>query len=50
MALLQNSTNGFGLEKVKGRRRVPKPPTRIKAFMVNKEKGDRNGYNPRYKK
>lgn len=30
---LQNSTKGFALVKVKGRKRVPKPPTRIKAFM-----------------
>lgn len=34
---MQNSTNGFGNVSVKGRRRVPKPPTRIKAFMVIKK-------------
>jgi hypothetical protein len=34
MGLLQNSTKGLGLVKVKGRSRVPKPPTRIRAFSV----------------
>lgn len=33
MGLLQNSTNGLGLERVKGLNRVPYPPTRIRAFM-----------------
>jgi hypothetical protein len=34
MGLLQNSTHGLGVEKVKGRRRVPNPPTRMIAFIV----------------
>jgi hypothetical protein len=34
MALLQNSTRGFGFVKVSGRRRVPKPPTRMRALSV----------------
>jgi hypothetical protein len=34
MALLTNSTIGLGLDNVKGRRRVPYPPTRISAFKT----------------
>lgn len=34
IGLLANSTKGFGHVNVKGRRRVPKPPTRIRAFMA----------------
>ena len=30
--MLQNSTSGFGTVSVSGRRRVPKPPTRISAL------------------
>ena len=33
MGLLAKSTSGFGTLSVSGRRRVPKPPTRIKAFI-----------------
>lgn len=32
IGLLQNSTRGLGTVKVRGLRRVPKPPTRISAF------------------
>lgn len=34
MGLLAKSTNGFGMLRVNGLNRVPKPPTRISAFMV----------------
>lgn len=33
MGLLPNSTSGLGRERVSGLNRVPKPPTRIKAFI-----------------
>ncbi len=32
--MFPNSTSGFGHENVSGRRRVPKPPTRIRAFIL----------------
>lgn len=34
MGLLPNSTSGLGRESVRGRKRVPNPPTRINAFIV----------------
>jgi hypothetical protein len=34
--LLANSTNGFGVDRVKGRSLVPNPPTRISAFILQK--------------
>lgn len=34
MGLLAKSTKGLGTDNVRGRRRVPKPPTRISAFIV----------------
>ena len=43
MAMLQNSTRGFGLVNVSGRRRVPKPPTRISAFIGMVEAGEVTG-------
>lgn len=33
MGLFPNSTSGLGRERVSGLNRVPKPPTRIKAFI-----------------
>jgi hypothetical protein len=33
IGLLQNSTNGFGQLSVRGLSRVPKPPTRMRAFI-----------------
>lgn len=40
MALFAKGTIGFGSDSVNGRRRVPKPPTRIRAFIVsNKSDG-----------
>ena len=33
MGLLQNSTKDFGLVNVRGRKRVPKPPTKMRAFI-----------------
>lgn len=34
MGLLQNSTRGLGTVSVNGLRRVPKPPTKIRAFKA----------------
>lgn len=39
IGLLAKSTSGLGLLRVRGRSRVPKPPTRIKAFMVQRSRG-----------
>ena len=36
MGLLPNSTRGLGLERVSGLNLVPKPPTKISAFIVEK--------------
>lgn len=33
MGLLQNSTSGFGTERLRGRSLVPNPPTRIRALI-----------------
>ena len=33
-ALFAKSTRGFGTDSVSGRRRVPKPPTRMRPFIV----------------
>jgi hypothetical protein len=33
MVMLAKSTSSFGVLYVKGRRRLPYPPTRIRAFM-----------------
>ncbi|EGW08928.1 hypothetical protein I79_006646 [Cricetulus griseus] len=41
MGLLQKSTSGFGVLSVSGRKRVPYPPTRIRAFIA--PAGDRSG-------
>ena len=35
MGLFAKSTRGLGKLRVRGLRRVPKPPTKIKAFMVS---------------
>lgn len=34
ITLLQNSTSGFGTDSVSGRRRVPKPPTKMSALTI----------------
>ena len=34
MGWLAKGTSGFGVVRVRGRRRVPKPPTRMIAFIV----------------
>ena len=36
MGLFPNSTSGLGRERVSGRNLVPKPPTRIRAFIFNR--------------
>lgn len=38
MGLLAKSTSGFGTLRVKGRSRVPNPPTRISAFILISKK------------
>ena len=35
IGLLQNSTRGFGFDRVSGRNRVPQPPTSIRAFILS---------------
>ena len=40
MGLLAKSTKGFGKLRVRGRRRVPKPPTNINAFMIDRIESD----------
>jgi len=34
MGLLAKSTSGFGTLRVKGLKRVPNPPTRMRAFIL----------------
>jgi len=37
MLWFANSTKGFGFVKVRGRKRVPNPPTKISAFRPSSE-------------